>query len=127
MCQRITNTVSQAPPDSRIQLLHDVERLIDRIVQLAVWHMAQHLTSRDPDFDQVSEAIPAIGRILELRVQVHDLIRQATTQGEREGPDSPSADHPEEENLSELATQREADHEDAPVSREVSPLQDTSE
>lgn len=119
--------MSQAPPDSRIQLLHDVEHLIDRIVQLAVWHMAQHLTGHDANVDQVSEAIPAIGRILELRVQVHDLIRRATMQGEREGPDSTSADHPEAENLSELATQREADHEDAPVSREVSPLQDTGE
>lgn len=119
--------MSQAPPDSHIQILHDVERLIDRILQLAVWHVAQHLTGHDAHVDQVSEAIPVIGRILELRVHVHDLITQASAQGEKEGPDPMSANSPEAEDLSELTPQREADHEDAPVSREVPPLQDTGE
>lgn len=117
------------PDARRLQILHDVEDLIERIVRLAVWHLSQQLNRDDPDFDQVSEVIQVIGRILQLRVQVRELIRQATTQEEGEGSNATSA-HPEAEDLSELAPQRGAGHadvEDAPVSREVPTTLDTGE
>ena len=112
-------------PESRLQILLHIERLIERIVRLAVRHLALQLNRADPDFDRLSDVILVIGRILEIRVQVRELIRQATMHG----PDATSADR-EAEDLSALALQRTVDHEDAedaPVSREVPPPRDTGE
>lgn len=92
---------------------------------LAVRHLALQLNRDDPDFSRLTDMILVIGRILVIRVQVRELIGQATTHA----PDATSAD-PQVEDLSARALQRKADHEDTEdvqVSREVPPPLDTGE
>lgn len=119
---RSTVTLSILPPESILELLHDIERLIERIVEVAVRHLALQLHGGTLDFDHLSEVIQVTGRLLLLRDKAEELM-QAYVQQPGSETDGPVA-----EDLSEL--QREMDHVDAEaaqVSREVLPPLDTGE